>query len=143
MAAESRATTVWEGDLLSGRGETTVDSGVLSAVEVSWTARTERAEGTTSPEELLAAAHTSCFCMALSSQLAKAGNVPERLEAGATITFVPGEGVRSSRLAVRGRVPGIDQTAFEDAARGAGENCPISQALRGNVEIEVEATLEA
>jgi osmotically inducible protein OsmC len=141
--AESRATTEWEGDLQSGRGKTSVDSGVLSEVEVSWPARTGRAAGTTSPEELLAAAHTSCFCMALSSQLAKAGNAPERLEASATVTFIPGEGVKSSRFVVSGRVPGIDQAAFEAAARGAGESCPISQALKGNLEIDVEATLES
>lgn len=142
MAAESRATTVWEGDLPGGRGTTNVASGVLSEVEVTWAGRTERTEGTTSPEELLAAAHTSCFCMALSNELSKAGNAPERLEASTTVTFVPGEGVKSSALLVSGRVPGIDQQAFEQAARGAGENCPISQALKGNIEISVEATLE-
>jgi osmotically inducible protein OsmC len=80
--------------------------------------------------------------MALSNGLSKEGNVPERLEASATVSFVPGEGVRSSRIEVRGRVPGIDQAAFEEAARGASEGCPISQALKGNIEIEVEATLE-
>jgi osmotically inducible protein OsmC len=143
MAAESRATTTWEGDLQAGRGMTSVDSGVLSQVEVSWPARTERPSGTTSPEELLAAAHTSCFCMALSAGLSKEGNVPELLEASATVTFVPGQGVRSSRLVVRGRVPGIDQGEFEEAARGASQDCPISQALKGNIEIEVEATLES
>jgi osmotically inducible protein OsmC len=142
MAAESSATTVWEGDLPSGRGTTSAASGVLSDVEVTWPARTERTPGSTSPEELLAAAHTSCFCMALSNGLSKEGNVPERLEASATVTFVPGEGVKSARFVVSGRVPGIDQAAFEDAARDAGENCPISQALKGNIEIEVEATLE-
>ena len=142
MAAESRATTIWEGDLPSGRGTTNVASGVLPEVEVSWTARTERSESTTSPEELLAAAHTSCFCMALSNVLSKGGNVPERLEASTTVVFVPGEGVKSSSLVVRGRVPGIDQGAFEEAARDASENCPISQALKGNLEISVEATLE-
>jgi osmotically inducible protein OsmC len=142
MAAESKATTVWEGDLPKGRGTTSFASGAVSEVEVSWPARTERVSGTTSPEELLAAAHTSCFCMALSHELAQAGNAPERLEASTTVAFVPGEGVKSSRLTVRGRVPGIDQAAFEAAARGASENCPISQALKGNVEIDVEATLE-
>jgi lipoyl-dependent peroxiredoxin len=142
MAAESNATTVWEGDLARGRGTTNVGSGALPEIEVSWPARTERIAGTTSPEELLAAAHTSCFCMALSHELAQAGNPPERLEASATVAFVPGEGVKSSRFTVRGRVPGIDQAAFEKAADGAGENCPISHALKGNVEITVEATLE-
>lgn len=142
MAAESKARTVWEGDLPHGRGTTSVGSGVLPEVEVTWPARTERTPGTTSPEELLAAAHTSCFCMALSNELAQAGNPPERLEASTTVAFVPGEGVKSSQFVVSGRVPGIDQAGFEEAARGAGENCPISQALKGNVEISVEATLE-
>lgn len=142
MAAESRASTVWEGDLPTGRGTTSVASGVLPEIEVTWPARTERASGTTSPEELLAAAHTSCFCMALSNELAQAGHAPERLEASTTVAFVPGEGVKSSHFVVRGRVPGIDQAAFEEAAGGAGENCPISQALKGNIEIAVEATLE-
>ena len=143
MAAESTARTVWEGDLPNGRGTTSVGSGVLPEVEVTWPARTDRVAGTTSPEELLAAAHTSCFCMALSGGLSKAGNTPERLEASTTVSFVPGEGVKSSRFVVSGRVPGIDQAAFEQAAREAGKNCPISQALKGNIEIEVEATLES
>jgi lipoyl-dependent peroxiredoxin len=143
MAAQSKARTEWEGDLAHGRGTTSVGSGRLPDVEVTWQARTERTEGTTSPEELLAAAHTSCFCMALSHELAQAGNPPERLKASTTVEFVPGEGVKSSRIAVRGRVPGIDQAGFEEAARGASVNCPISQALKGNVEISVETTLEA
>jgi osmotically inducible protein OsmC len=143
MASESRATTVWEGGLEQGRGETTSASGTLSSVEVTWQARVERTEGTTSPEELLAAAHAACYCMQLSHELGGAGHTPERLEATAVVSFVPGEGVKSSNLTVTGRVPGIDQGAFDDAARAAGEGCPISGALKGNVEIEVEATLEA
>jgi osmotically inducible protein OsmC len=118
MAAQSTATTVWEGDLGHGRG-------------------------TTSPEELLASAHAACYCMALSHELGEAGNAPERLEATATVTFVPGEGVKSSEIVVRGRVPGIDQAAFEQAARAAGEGCPISGALKGNIDISVDATLES
>lgn len=143
MAAESRATTVWKGDLARGRGTTSVGSGVLPEIEVSWPARTERTAGTTSPEELLAAAHTSCFCMALSHELAEVGNPPELLKASATVAFVPGEGVKSSHFLVSGRVPGLDQAGFEEAARGASENCPISQALKRNIEISVEASLEA
>lgn len=143
MASESKATTVWEGSLTEGRGTTSVASGAVPDVEVTWAARTERTEGTTSPEELLAAAHASCYCMGLSHGLTEAGNQPERLEATATTTFVPGEGVKSSNLKVTGRVPGIDQAAFEQAAKDAGENCPISGALKGNVEISVEATLES
>jgi osmotically inducible protein OsmC len=143
MASESRATTVWEGTLTKGRGTTSVASGAIPDVEVTWTARTERTPGTTSPEEFLAAAHASCYSMALSNGLSEAGNPPERLETTATVTFVPGEGVKSSQLAVNGRVPGIDQAEFEQAAAAAGEGCPISGALKGNVEISVEATLES
>jgi osmotically inducible protein OsmC len=143
MAATSSATTVWEGDLASGSGTTSPSSGAFPAVDVSWASRTKRAAGKTSPEELLAAAHASCYCMALSNELAQAGNAPERLEATASVEFEPGEGVKSSHIAVSGRVPGIDQEAFEQAARAAGEGCPISGALKGNVEISVEATLES
>lgn len=142
MAAASSASTVWEGNLANGAGRTSFDSGALPEVDVSWASRTERAAGTTSPEELLAGAHASCFCMALSHELDQAGNPPERLEASATVEFEPGEGVRSSHIVVKGRVPGIDQAAFEEAARGASRGCPISGALKGNVEISVDATLE-
>jgi len=141
MAAESKATTVWEGSLFEGRGTTSFASGTFEDVEVTWARRTERTEGTTSPEELLAAAHASCYCMALSNILAEAGNAPERLEATATVGFVPGEGVSGSHIEVRGRVPGIDQQAFEQAAQDAGKNCPISQALA--IEITVDAALES
>jgi osmotically inducible protein OsmC len=142
MAARSTATTVWEGDLFSGSGTTTPQSGAFPTVDVSWDTRTSRAAGKTSPEELLAAAHASCYCMALSNGLAEAGTPPERLECSATVEFEPGEGVRSSHLVVRGRVPGADQDAFARAAQAAGEGCPISGALKGNVDITVEATLE-
>lgn len=142
MATESSAATIWQGSLTKGSGTTAPSSGAFPAVEVTWAARTERTEGKTSPEELLAAAHSSCFCMALSHELSEAGNEPERLEATATVAFVPGEGVKSSHIVVSGRVPGIDQSQFEEAARSAGQNCPISGALRGNIEISVDATLE-
>lgn len=140
MAAESKATTVWEGNLFEGRGTTNPASSAIGEVEVTWGRRTERTDDATSPEELLAAAHSSCFCMALSNVLDEAGNPPERLEATATVGFVPGEGVSGSHIEVRGRVPGIDQQAFEQAAQDAGKNCPISQALA--IEITVDATLE-
>jgi osmotically inducible protein OsmC len=142
MASESTASTHWEGSLTKGRGTTTPESGAFSELEVSWPARVERTEGTTSPEELLAAAHASCYCMALSHELSEAGNEPEGLDATATVSFVPGEGVKASRITVRGRVPGIDQGAFQEAAASAGKNCPISGAISGNVQIDVEATLE-
>jgi osmotically inducible protein OsmC len=140
---ESSATTVWEGSLTEGRGMTSTASGAIPDVEVTWQARVERTADTTSPEELLAAAHASCYSMALSNGLAEGGNAPERLETTATVTFVPGEGVKSSRIAVRGKVDGVDQAGFEQAAGEAGEGCPISGALKGNVEITVEATLDA
>lgn len=142
MAAESSATTNWEGDLASGSGTVNVDSGAFDEFPVTWASRTSRSAGTTSPEELLAAAHSSCFSMALSHGLAEAGTPPESLEVSATVAFVPGEGVKSSHLVVRGRVPGVDQDGFAEAARAAGDGCPISGALKGNIEISVDATLE-
>jgi osmotically inducible protein OsmC len=143
MASESKATTVWEGSLGKGRGETTTDSDTLSHVEVTWQARVERTSDTTSPEELLAAAHAACFCMGLSHELDGAGHTPDRLEATATVSFAPGEGVKSSHIEVSGRVQDIDQPTFEQAAQAAGEGCPVSGALKGNVEIRVEATLDS
>src|SRR5436189_5134968 len=141
MGAESSATTVWEGDLADGAGTTTPESGAFPDVDVTWASRTARSAGKTSPEELLAAAHASCYCMALSHELGEAGTPPERLEASATVDFVPGEGVKSSHIVVSGQVPGIDQEAFAAAAAAAGEGCPISGALKGNIEITVDATL--
>jgi osmotically inducible protein OsmC len=143
MAASSSATTVWNGGLTDGSGVSTPASGAFGAIDVSWASRTQRAAGQTSPEELLAAAHASCYCMALSLELGEAGTPPERLEAQATVDFVPGEGVKSSHIVVRGQVPGIDQDAFAAAAAAAGEGCPISGALQGNIEITVQATLES
>jgi osmotically inducible protein OsmC len=139
MAVQSSAATVWEGDLAHGSGVTTPQSDAFAATDVSWASRTKRAAGKTSPEELLAAAHSSCYCMQLAHELAEAGTAPERLEATATVAFEPGEGVLSSHIVVTGRVPGIDQAAFATAAASAGEGCPISGAL--SVEITVDATL--
>jgi osmotically inducible protein OsmC len=143
MAASSSATTVWEGDLAHGSGVTTPASGAFNPTDVSWASRTTRAAGKTSPEELLAAAHAACYCMALSHELGEAGTPPERLEATATVDFVPGEGVKSSHLVVNGRVPGVDEETFAAAAAAAAEGCPISGALKGNIEITVQATLDA
>jgi osmotically inducible protein OsmC len=144
MAAERRAQTTWEGDLASGSGTFTVGSGSIGPQEVSWRARTEEPGGNTSPEELLAAAHASCFSMALSGSLARAGTPPTRLETEAVVTFDKlngGWGVTKSVLRVRGEVPGADEEAFRRAAEDAKENCPISQALKGNVELSVDASL--
>jgi osmotically inducible protein OsmC len=140
MAAESSASTVWQGDLAHGSGVTTPASGAFDPVDVTWESRTARSAGKTSPEELLAAAHASCYCMQLSHELAEAGTPPDRLEATATVAFVPGEGVKSSHIVVSGSVPGIDEEAFAAAAASAGDGCPISGAL--SIEITVDASLE-
>lgn len=143
MAAERRATVTWNGDLLSGSG--TIDevgSGAFGPLEVSWPARTEESSGgRTSPEELLAAAHASCFSMALSSGLAKGGTPPERLETSAAVTFVPGSGITRIVLTVRGTVPGLDEGGFREAAEAAKANCPVSKALAGVPDVSVDASL--
>jgi osmotically inducible protein OsmC len=111
---------------------------------VTWASRTDRSNGKTSPEELLAAAHASCYCMALSAGLGEAGTPPEELEVSATVTFKEIEGgwkTGSSQITVKGRVPGIDEATFQKAAQDAKDGCPISGALKGNVELSVVATL--
>jgi osmotically inducible protein OsmC len=142
MAAERTAYVTWSGSLLEGSG--TIDrvgSGAFGPLDVTWTARTEESNGLTSPEELIAAAHASCFSMALSGALARAGTPPERLETSATVTFVPGEGITKSALIVRGSVPGMDEDAFRAAAETAKENCPVSKALAALPEITLAASL--
>lgn len=143
MAAERRASVTWSGDLMNGSG--TIDevgSGAFGQLAVSWPARTEEASGgKTSPEELIAAAHASCFSMALSHALAQAGTPPERLKTAATVTFVPGTGITRIALAVRGTVPGMDAATFREAAEGAKAGCPVSKALAGVPEIVLEAEL--
>lgn len=145
MAATRRADVTWEGDLLSGGGVVSAGSSrAFSALPVSWASRTESAQGKTSPEELLAAAHASCFAMALSFGLAGAGKPPKKLEVSASVTFDKVEAgwrVTSSALTVRGVVPGMDAAGFRKAADAAKDGCPISQALKGNVKLSVEATL--
>jgi osmotically inducible protein OsmC len=145
MATERRAEVTWNGDLTSGSGTIDrVDSGSFGPLEVSWSARTEDVRaGKTSPEELLAAAHASCFSMAFASGLAKAGNAPERLSTSATVTFVPGSGITTIALAVRGVVPGMDPAAFGEAAEAAKVGCPVSQALAAVPEITLDAQLES
>jgi lipoyl-dependent peroxiredoxin len=145
MAAERRASVTWNGDLMSGSG--TIDevgSGAFGPLDVNWAARSEEASGgKTSPEELIAAAHAACFSMALSNGLAKEGHPPERLNTSATVTFQPGEGITKIVLDVAGRVPGIDEGAFREAAELAKENCPVSKALAGVPEITLNASLES
>lgn len=147
MAAVRRAEATWSGDLTSGSGAVSaVSSGAFAQLPVTWAARTETSDGKTSPEELVAAAHAACFSMALSGGLAKAGHPPDRLEVAAEVTFDKadaGWGVKSSALTVRGRVPGMSEEEFRKAAEAAKDGCPISRALRGNVELSVDASLEA
>lgn len=146
MAAIRRAEVSWSGPLSTGSGTVSaISSGAFSNLPVSWTARTESSDGKTSPEELVAAAHSSCFAMALSGTLVRAGTPPERLEVSAEVTFdkvEAGWSVVSSALTVRGRVPGISAADFDAAAEQTRTGCPISRALIGNVAITVEATLE-
>ena len=141
MAVEHRAHTTWEGDLQSGSGVFTLGSGVTGPQTVTWRARAEDASAGTSPEELIAAALSSCFSMALSGGLARAGTPPKKLETDVVSTFVGGEGIKSFAVSVRGDVPGIDENAFKEAAEQAKEGCPVSKALAGNVELSVDAAL--
>ncbi|GLX21228.1 MULTISPECIES: OsmC family protein [Streptomyces] len=131
MATTRHAHTVWEGNLLEGKGRVTLDSSGKGTFDVSWPSRAEAANGKTSPEELIAAAHSSCFSMALSHGLAGAGTPPTRLETKADVTFQPGEGITGIHLTVEGEVPGLDNDAFVAAAEDAKKNCPVSQALTG------------
>ena len=141
---QSKATARWEGDLMSGKGATTAASGTFRDAALSWKARTEGAAASTTPEELLAAAHASCFSMALSHALAQGGHPATRLETSCTVEFGPkkagGFEVRSSALEVKGWVPGIDDAAFAKAAEGAKDGCPVSAALR--IPMSVKAALQ-
>lgn len=146
MAQVRRAQASWQGDLPTGSGTvTTVTSGTISGLPTSWRARAEASDtGQTSPEELLAAAHASCYSMALSNILAKAGTPATKVEVTVDVTADKREAgftVLSSAITVAGSVPGIDQAAFEAAADAAKDGCPISRALQGNVELSVTATL--
>ena len=142
MATDRRAEVVWQGSLMDGSGRIeTVTSGVLRGLEVSWTSRSEEPGGKTSPEELIAAAHATCFSMALSHGLAQDGHAPERLDTSATVSFQPGDGITKIALTVRGQVPGVDEDAFRQAAEAAKENCPVSQALASVPEITLDAQL--
>jgi osmotically inducible protein OsmC len=143
MATDRRADVTWNGSLMEGSGTITkTTSGAIGEQKVSWAARSEDGtSGTTSPEELIAAAHAACFSMALSHALAQAGNAPDELQTSATVTFQPGAGITKIALSVEGSVPGIDAAAFEQAAQTAKENCPVSKALAGVPEISLEARL--
>ena len=143
MATEKTAHATWEGTLAEGSGSVSLASGAVIDLPVTWKDRAEGGEGT-SPEELIAGAHAGCVLMALAAGLARAGTPPTRLESDATTTFDKvgeGFGITRIELRIRGQVEGVDEEAFRQAAEGAKENCPVSQALKGNVEISLEATL--
>ncbi|MCF3169506.1 OsmC family protein [Streptomyces californicus] len=140
MATTRQAHTVWEGNLIEGKGVVSLDSSGIGEYPVSWPARSEQANGKTSPEELIAAAHSSCFSMALSHGLAGAGTPPTKLETKADVTFQPGTGITGVHLTVVGEVPGLDEAGFVKAAEDAKANCPVSQALSGTT-ITLSASL--
>ena len=130
MATTRKASTVWDGTLLEGKGEVTLNSSGVGVFPVSWPARSAEPNGVTSPEELIAAAHSACFSMAFASALTKAGTPPTELRTSAEVDFQPGVGITEIRLHVSGDVPGLDHAGFVLAAEGAKEGCPVSQALK-------------
>jgi len=143
---ERTAHLSWEGNLARGLGTISADTGAFEELPFSWASRTSGHEGRTSPEELLAAAHAACFSMAFSSRLAKNGTPADSLDVRVEVTFDQVDGgwkVASSKIKVTGIVPGIDAAAFDRLADDAKDNCPISAAIKGNVDLAVEATLEA
>ena len=142
--ASSTARARWSGDLAGGRGSLEhVGSGTFGPLDITWAARIGEVEGLTTPEELLAAAHAACYSMALSNILAKQGTPPTRVSTSATVSFVPGTGITASALEVTGEVPDVDEERFRKAAEQARDDCPVSKALAGNVELSVEARLES
>ena len=142
MATTRTAHTVWNGDLMSGAGNTSLDSSGLGNFDVTWKARAEAAEGKTSPEELIAAAHSACFSMAFSHALAQAGHTPEEVNTKADVTFEPGTGITGSHLTLNARVPGISEEDFQRIAEEAKTGCPVSATLTG-IKIPLDATLAA
>ena len=142
MAAISRADAAWEGDLAGGRGRVKVASGAFPEFPVTWASRAERTHGGTSPEELIAAAHAACYSMAFSNGLSKAGHKPERLNTTAEVEFVPGKGITTITLTVKGHIHGIGEADFRKLAEEAKDGCPVSQALKGNVELKLNAELD-
>lgn len=141
--ADRTASANWQGDLFRGSGTVTaVSSGLFTDAGVTWAARTEEPGGRTSPEELIAAAHAACFCMALANELSSRGHQPARLDVQATCTFVPGTGITTMTLHVTAAVPGVDEAGFREGLGAAEESCPVSNALRGNVDIQVDGSLD-
>ncbi|MFZ0892133.1 MAG: OsmC family peroxiredoxin [Thermoplasmata archaeon] len=145
MAAKSTAYATWEHDLLKGNGTVRPETGAFGTLPVTWSARSEQHNGKTSPEELLAAAHASCYAMALSGGLGRLQKPADRLNVTATATFDKvGDAwkVTTMDLSVVGKVPGITAAQFEEAAHAAKDGCPISKALHGNVQVNLTAKLE-
>ncbi|GAA3741927.1 osmotically inducible protein OsmC [Spinactinospora alkalitolerans] len=141
MPVVRTAHTQWEGTLAEGGGTVSFDSSGLPDQQVTWKARSEKSEGLTSPEELIAAAHSSCFSMALSNGLAQGGTPPRTIRTQAEVTFQAGEGIKGIHLTVRASVPDISTEAFAEAAENAKTNCPVSVAL-SNTPITLDAELE-
>jgi len=129
MAVTRNATAHWNGSLVEGSGQVTLDSSGIGTFPITWAARSEAPGGLTSPEELIAAAHASCFSMALSSGLSKAGSPPTSLDTAVEVDFQPGQGITGIRITVSGVVPGLDADGFAKAAQEAKEGCPVSKAL--------------
>lgn len=140
MSVTSEASTTWKGTLFEGSGEVALESSNQGPLAVDWKARSEGSTSVTTPEELIAAAHASCFSMALSHALAENGTPPESVDTTASVTFKPGTGITGSHLNVNAVVPGLDAEDFERIAQAAKTGCPVSQALAG-IEITLEATL--
>lgn len=140
MAVTSEATTLWFGSLTEGSGTTSLDSSDAGEFEVTWAARSEGVSGRTNPEELLGAAHSACYSMALSHALSQAGHAPESLQVTAAVTFVPGEGITGSHLLVSAKIAGISAEEFQTFAEEAKTGCPVSAALTGT-SITLEASL--
>jgi lipoyl-dependent peroxiredoxin len=140
MATTRTANAHWTGPLIGGQGTVSLDSSGLGSFDVNWPSRSEDPNGRTSPEELIAAAHSTCYSMALSHGLAGAGTPPETVDTKADVTFQPGEGITGIHLTVRATVPGLSAEAFERAAQDAKANCPVSQALAGT-KITLDASL--
>ena len=131
MATTRNATTHWEGSLLEGAGRVTLESSGQGTFDVTWASRANEADGRTSPEELIAAAHSSCFSMAFSNALAKNDTPPASLDTSAAVTFQPGEGITGIHHTVKGSVPGLSAEKFAEMATDASKNCPVSKALTG------------
>jgi osmotically inducible protein OsmC len=140
MATTRTANAHWEGALLDGSGTVSLDSSGIGTYDVSWASRANEANGKTSPEELIAAAHSTCYSMALSHALAGAGTPPQTVDTKADVTFQPGEGITGIHLTVRASIPGISAADFTAAAEDAKKNCPVSQALTGTT-ITLDAEL--